>query len=144
MKMLFVAAMAALLAQAVPAPAAGDTPGATPRSERGQYQAERRARYEEWCKANPEKCREVQARREQCKADPAKCRAERQARVEARFKRADANGDGRLSRDEAQKGMPRLTRHFDQIDANHDGVVTLEELHAARKARLESRRERGI
>jgi len=105
--------------------------------------AERQARQEQWCKANPEKCREMQARREQCKADPEKCRAEMQARFEQRFRSADANNDGRLTRDEAQKGVPTAARHFDQIDANKDGVVTREELQTARKARAGSRKGPG-
>ena len=49
----------------------------------GESRAERRARIEQWCRENPEKCREAKARverwREQCKADPEKCRAEMQA-----------------------------------------------------------------
>jgi hypothetical protein len=49
----------------------------------GESRAERRARLEQWCKDNPEKCREAKAKleqwREQCKADPEKCRAEMQA-----------------------------------------------------------------
>lgn len=106
--------------------------------------AEMQARREQWCKANPEQCREMQARREQCKANPEKCRAEMQARGQERFKKADANGDGRLTREEAQKGMPMVARHFDQIDANKDGVVTMEELQAARKARSESRKGKSI
>jgi Ca2+-binding EF-hand superfamily protein len=86
----------------------------------------------------------MQARREQCKADPGKCRAEMQARGQERFKRADANGDGRLTREEARNGIPMVARHFDQIDANKDGVVTMEELQAARKARGESRKGKSI
>ncbi|MBI2295683.1 MAG: hypothetical protein HYU76_06555 [Betaproteobacteria bacterium] len=105
--------------------------------------AERKARFEQWCKDNPEKCREMQARREACKADPEKCRAEMQAQSEQRFQRADANGDGRLTRAEAQKGMPGLARHFGEVDANQDGVVTMEELRAARRARGGPRKDQA-
>ena len=143
MKTISIAAIAMLIAHAVPVLAADGLPGATVRSDTSASQAGRQARYEEWCKANPEKCREMQARREQCKADPEKCRAEMQARVQERFNRADTNGDGKLTREEAQKGMPGVARHFDQIDANKDGVVTMEELQAARKARGEQRKTRG-
>lgn len=166
MKTFSVAAIGMLVACAFPVLGADGQPGATGRSEPAQVQAERRARFEAWCQANAEKCRElltwreqcqadpercraeIQARREarraQCQADPEKCRAEVEARVTARFRQADSNGDGSLSRDEAQKAMPRAARHFDRIDANHDGVVTLEELQTARRARFESRRSRAI
>jgi hypothetical protein len=109
--------------------------------------AEAQARREQWCKDNPEKCREMKAkveqRREECKANPEKCRAEAQARNEQRFKKADANGDGRLSREEAKKSMPQLARDFDRIDANKDGQVTKEELETARKPRAGAAKGKG-
>ncbi|MEO7743568.1 MAG: EF-hand domain-containing protein [Usitatibacter sp.] len=46
-----------------------------------------------------------------------------------RLKAADTNGDGFISRSEAA-ALPRLAEHFDQIDANHDGRVSFEELRA--------------
>jgi len=49
-----------------------------------------------------------------------------------RFKAADTNGDGKLSRSEAQ-AMPWVAKHFDEIDTNHDGYITREELRAARE-----------
>ncbi|OGA24659.1 MAG: hypothetical protein A3I02_01745 [Betaproteobacteria bacterium RIFCSPLOWO2_02_FULL_67_26] len=148
MKTISIAAIAMWVACAFPALAADGLPGATVRADAARPQGERKARLEAWCKANPEKCREMQARREarraQCKADPEKCRAEMQARGQERFKKADANGDGSLTREEARNGMRMVARHFDQIDANKDGVVTLEELQAARKARAESRKGQKI
>ena len=166
MKTISIAAIAMWVACAFPALAADGLPGATVRADAARPQGERKARLEAWCKANPEKCREMQARREQCRAEPEKCRAEMQARREARraqckadpgkcraemqargqerFKKADANGDGSLTREEARNGMRMVARHFDQIDANKDGVVTLEELQAARKARAESRKGQKI
>jgi len=48
-----------------------------------------------------------------------------------RLKAADTNGDGLISKAEAQAALPRLYKHFDQIDANHDGQVSPEELRAA-------------
>lgn len=104
--------------------------------------AERRARFEAWCKENQEKCQAMRAKREQCRANPEQCQAERRARFDARFKQADADGDGALSRAEAEKGMPRLARHFDAIDADKDGRVTRDEIEAARKARA-ARRHKG-
>lgn len=47
-----------------------------------------------------------------------------------RLAAADVNGDGMLSREEAA-ALPKLAAHFDQVDANHDGFITREELRAA-------------
>jgi hypothetical protein len=140
-------AVAALAAPAAPSLASEGIPGATVRSESGKAAADRKARFEQWCRDNPEKCREAKAkaqqRREECRANPEKCRAEAQARNEERFKRADANGDGRLSREEARKSMPQVARDFDRIDANKDGLVTTEELAAARKPRAAASKGKG-
>jgi Ca2+-binding EF-hand superfamily protein len=46
-----------------------------------------------------------------------------------RLKAVDKNADGMLSRDEAAS-LPRISKHFDEIDANHDGFITFDELHA--------------
>ncbi|HEY4373908.1 MAG TPA: EF-hand domain-containing protein [Burkholderiales bacterium] len=51
-------------------------------------------------------------------------------RFDARFTKADANGDGKLSKDEA-KAMPRVAKNFDAIDTDHDGFVTKAEIGAA-------------
>ena len=53
---------------------------------------------------------------------------------EEALKRFDKNGDGKISRDEAPD---RMARHFDEIDANHDGFITLDELKA-HDAKMES------
>jgi ferric-dicitrate binding protein FerR (iron transport regulator) len=144
-RILIVAATLAALA--TPSLATEGLPGATVRTDGGKAAAERRARFEQWCKENPEQCREAKAkaqqRREECKANPEKCRAEAQAQQEERFKRADANKDGRLTRGEAQKGMPVVARNFDQIDANKDGAVTMEEIAAARKSRAGAGKGKG-
>jgi EF hand len=181
------AAVAALATPAALSVASEGIPGATVRSESGKAAGDRKARFEQWCRDNPEKCREekaraqqrreeckanpekcrteaqarreqwckdnpekcreekarAQQRREECKANPEKCRAEAQAQSEQRFKRADANGDGRLSRVEAQKSMPQVARDFDRIDANKDGQVTMEELAAARKPRAGASKGKG-
>ena len=49
----------------------------------------------------------------------------------ARLKAADTNGDGLISKAEADASLPRLAKHFDQIDTNHDGQISPEELKAA-------------
>jgi len=51
-------------------------------------------------------------------------------RVDEAFTRLDTNKDGKLSHDEASKGR-RIAKHFDDIDADHDGFVTRAELGAA-------------
>lgn len=58
--------------------------------------------------------------------------------LKQRFVKADINGDGALSRDEA-KGMPRVSAHFDEIDADHDGRVTLQEIAQFLAAMRDSR-----
>lgn len=104
---------------------------------------ERMAQREKICAQNPEKCREMKARMEQrraqCQADPQKCQQERQARAEVHFKKADVDGNGMLSRAEAEKGMPRLAHHFDAIDANKDGQLSRDEMVVARKARHDAK-----
>jgi Ca2+-binding EF-hand superfamily protein len=72
------------------------------------------------------------ARMAQCKEDPEKCRAEMKQRFETAWKRADTDGDGTLSKPEAEQGMPRMARHFDRIDTDRDGRITLAEMDAAR------------
>lgn len=47
--------------------------------------------------------------------------------IDAAFNKADANGDGRLDRQEAAQFPPVLQR-FDMLDADHDGFVTRAEL----------------
>jgi len=55
-------------------------------------------------------------------------RSEDAATFVKRMMAFDANKDGKLTRDEITD--PRLLRLFDRADANHDGVVTPEELTA--------------
>ena len=48
----------------------------------------------------------------------------------AAFKRADANHDGRLTREEAAR-MPAVADRFEVYDKDGDGTLTLEEMSAA-------------
>jgi EF-hand domain pair len=71
-------------------------------------------------------------------------RAEWKAGQEARFKRLDSNGDGKLTQDElfartpavgnsvlpTDRQVERQSAFFQRLDANKDGVVTLEEFMA--------------
>ena len=54
--------------------------------------------------------------------------AQRSASAEQAFARADANSDGKLSRDEAQR-LPAVWQRFDDIDANGDHFISREEFH---------------
>ena len=51
----------------------------------------------------------------------------------ARFKAADKDNDGTLDRTEAE-AMPHVAKHFDVIDADKSGTVSLEEIHDFMKA----------
>lgn len=55
------------------------------------------------------------------------------ADLEAAFKRADTNADGKLSRDEAAR-LPEVAAKFDQFDADKDGMLTWAEFSAPRPA----------
>jgi hypothetical protein len=79
--------------------------------------------------------------RQWCKENPEECRAQMQRNREAWWKKNDADGDGAVSREEAEKNAPRLAKNFDRIDANSDGKVTPEELQAARKAAHERHKQ---
>jgi Ca2+-binding EF-hand superfamily protein len=66
-----------------------------------------------------------------------KAQAERdagRAEFEARFKAADTNGDGGLSKQEASAATSgefgAIREHFDEMDTNKDGKVTLDEHRA--------------
>ena len=52
----------------------------------------------------------------------------RNASADQAFSRADANSDGQLSRDEAQR-LPAVWERFDAIDANQDRFISRDEFH---------------
>ena len=60
-------------------------------------------------------------------------RAQREQQRAEHWKKLDTDGDGKISKVEAQANAPRLFEHFDQIDANGDGFITPEELAAAHR-----------
>lgn len=62
-------------------------------------------------------------------------------RLVERFSNSDRDNDGSISREEATETMPQIARHFNQVDLNGDGVITLNELEAAQARALE--RQRG-
>lgn len=53
--------------------------------------------------------------------------------VEAAFTKADANGDGRISKEEASK-LPDIVSRFEMLDKDKDGSLTLTEFAAGYKA----------
>jgi Ca2+-binding EF-hand superfamily protein len=58
-----------------------------------------------------------------------KMRGEHQKQRGDHWKKLDTNGDGKISKEEAQ-AAPRLAGRFDQVDANKDGFITPEEMKA--------------
>jgi Ca2+-binding EF-hand superfamily protein len=60
--------------------------------------------------------------------------AARMQKLEERFKAADKDGDGKLTKAEVEAGMPRLAKNFDRIDTDHKGYITLDQLKAAMAA----------
>jgi hypothetical protein len=52
------------------------------------------------------------------------------AQVREAFQLADVNGDGQLTRAEAQR-LAIMPRSFEETDLNKDGVLTLEEYQAS-------------
>ena len=68
-------------------------------------------------------------------------KGERQAKAAERFKHADTDGDGAISRAEAEKNAPRLAQKFDLIDSNKDGKLTQDELRAYREAKRSRERK---
>jgi len=62
---------------------------------------------------------------------------------EQRFRAADKNHDRKLDRAEAKAGLPKvLYDHFDDIDLNHDGRITPEELWAMHEREVAARERR--
>jgi Ca2+-binding EF-hand superfamily protein len=74
-----------------------------------------------------------------------KDRAEKaKAEIEKRFNAADTDHDGKLSKDEAKAGMPKVYEHFDEMDSGKTGFVTLEQVKAeVGKMAAERRKSKG-
>ena len=62
-------------------------------------------------------------------------KVERAHKMHERMKAADKDGDGKISRSEAV-ALPRLAKHFDEIDTNKDGFLSKEELKASREKHI--------
>jgi len=61
-----------------------------------------------------------------------KMRGEMRAKAEQRWAEADKDGDGALTREEAQASMPGLAERFEQFDSNGDGKIARDEMHNVR------------
>jgi hypothetical protein len=51
-------------------------------------------------------------------------------RLPTRFASANVTHDGKLTREQANTGMPMVARHFDEIDTQKNGYVTLPQIQA--------------
>jgi len=58
--------------------------------------------------------------------------------LEQRFRAADKDRDGKLTRKEAYAAFPRMPEHFDTIDRNRDDAITLEEVRRLEAKRIEA------
>lgn len=57
----------------------------------------------------------------------------------AKFAAADKDGDGTLDKEEA-KSMKHVAEHFDEIDGDKDGTVSLDEIHGYMKIHMHGKR----
>ena len=71
-------------------------------------------------------------------------RAQRQEQMKERWNKLDTNHDGKISRDEAKLGAPKMAEHFGQLDTNSDGQLTPDEMRQAHQARQTQRKERRL
>lgn len=62
-------------------------------------------------------------------AAPAAPDAKGRMAMEAAFTKADANGDGKITKDEAAK-VPEISGKFEMLDKDKDGALTLAEFAA--------------
>jgi Ca2+-binding EF-hand superfamily protein len=53
--------------------------------------------------------------------------------IEAAFKRADSNGDGKLSKEESAR-LPEIQANFETLDKDKDGSLSMAEFNAAFEA----------
>jgi Ca2+-binding EF-hand superfamily protein len=75
-------------------------------------------------------------------AMPAVALADSASRLEAKFKKADKDSDGTLTKDEA-KTMPRVAKNFGMIDADKDGTVSLDEIKTAMGSAKKKMHDKG-
>ena len=66
-------------------------------------------------------------------------RVEMRAKADERWKAADTDGDGALSRAEAEASMPGIARRFETFDADRDGKIARDEMHNFRMKKKKQR-----
>jgi len=64
-------------------------------------------------------------------------RGDRHQGFENHFQALDTNHDGSISLSEAQASAPEIAKHFNEIDTDHNGQISQDELHAFFKAQHE-------
>jgi len=57
------------------------------------------------------------------------------AQLQTRFANANTTRDGKLTKEQAAAGMPMVASHFDEIDTQKLGYVTLPEIEAYMRER---------
>jgi hypothetical protein len=63
-------------------------------------------------------------------------RMERMAgQLQTRFANANTTHDGKLTKEQSAAGMPIVARHFDEIDTQKAGYITLAQIEAFMQAR---------
>ena len=75
-------------------------------------------------------------------APPETAKVYRAQKMHERMKAADKDGDGNISRAEAV-ALPRLAKHFDEIDSNKDGIITKDEIKAYREKKGAHKHKQG-
>lgn len=66
-----------------------------------------------------------------------------EAELQKRFAAADLDHDGRVTRAEAQAGMPLVFQYFDEIDSARNGSLTLAQIAAFARAKAAARKSGG-
>jgi hypothetical protein len=59
--------------------------------------------------------------------------------LQTRFANANTTHDGKLTRAQAAAGMPMVAKHFDEIDTQRAGYLTLPQIEAFAAQRMMSR-----
>ncbi|MBV8271550.1 MAG: EF-hand domain-containing protein [Cupriavidus sp.] len=68
--------------------------------------------------------------------------SEAKAMISQKFKAADTNHDGKLTREEAKEGMPEVYKRFDQIDVKKKGYVTERQIGAYWQSRTQKQMQK--